>query len=144
METMLRMALFVVASDQGNFLFRTSLISPFPAPKRNEYMEEISRVIMKFRMLFSSVKNKKKNKEVPSDIQSNIKKLLRFIGWFPSSKLTDIKGIKNYFLPNGTFPVLSCMKKPSVIGKVFVFSFFDKILFYPLLSRPFGAHYLLF
>ena len=82
MHAILMIALFVVASDHGNFLLRKSLIKPFPIPMRKEYMDEISRVSIKLFRLYSSVKNRKKNKDVPSDIQSNMMKSLRFMGYF--------------------------------------------------------------
>jgi hypothetical protein len=85
METMLITALFVVASDQGNFLLRKSLISPFPAPKTKEYMDDMAIVSIKFSKVFSSVKKKKKNMDVASDIQHKVIKFLRFMICFPAS-----------------------------------------------------------
>lgn len=94
-EIILRTALVRVASDQGNFLLRNSLINPFPNPNTKEYMVERSSVIRKVLNVFSSLKNKKKNKVVPNDVQSNILKYLRFMICFVDSKLVFIKGIKN-------------------------------------------------
>lgn len=92
---MLKTALVRVASDQGNFLFRNSLINPFPNPNTNEYIVERSSVIIKVRKVFSSLKNKKKNNVVPNDVQSNVVRYLRFMICFLDSKLAFIKGIKN-------------------------------------------------
>ena len=88
---MLITALFVVASDQGNFLLRKSLIKPFPAPRTKEYMKDINTVSKKFSTFFSSVKTKKKNIEVASDIQSKVIKFLRFMSEFLGPKLVYIK-----------------------------------------------------
>lgn len=120
-ETILKIVLFVVASDQGNLLLRNSLINPFPTPIRNEYMAEISRVSIKFRTFLSSVKKRKKKMAVPNDIHSNMIKLLRFMSNFPGSKLADIKGIKNYFLLNGLFWRLNGIKKPPVNSEGLVY-----------------------
>lgn len=79
METILKTLLVLVTSDQGNFLLRSSLITPFPIPITNEYMEEISNVFINAPKFFSFVKNEKKNKAIPKDIQSNIIKFFRFI-----------------------------------------------------------------
>ncbi|MDR6405008.1 hypothetical protein J2W57_001151 [Chryseobacterium ginsenosidimutans] len=49
------------------------------------------------------LKNKKKNKVVPNVTQSNMIMLLRFMCSFLGSKLTEIKGIKNYFSPTRHF-----------------------------------------
>lgn len=100
---MLMAALFVVASDHGNFLLRKSLIKPFPAPKTNEYMKDIKTVSKKFSTFFSSVKKIKKNIEVTNDIQSKVIRFLRFMIEFLGSKLVLIKGIKNYFSLNRHF-----------------------------------------
>jgi hypothetical protein len=86
-ETMLITALLAVASDHGNFLLRKSLISPFPAPKTKEYMDDMAIVSIKFSRFFSSVKTKKKNMDVASDIQHKVIKFLRFIISFLASKL---------------------------------------------------------
>ncbi len=95
MEIILNTALVRVASDQGNFRLRNSLINPFPNPSTKEYMVERSSVIKKVCTVFSSLKNKKKNKVVPNDVQSNVVKYLRFMICFLDSKLVFIKGIKN-------------------------------------------------
>jgi len=95
MEMILNTALVRVASDQGNFLLRNSLINPFPNPSTKEYIVERSNVIRKVLNVFSSLKNKKKNKVVPNDVQSNILKYLCFMICFLDSKLVFIKGIKN-------------------------------------------------
>lgn len=94
-EMILKIALVRVASDQGNFLLRNSLINPFPNPRTKEYMVERSSVIKKVCNVFSSLKNKKKNNVVPNDVQSNVVKYLRFMICFLESKLVFIKGIKN-------------------------------------------------
>ena len=94
-EMILNIALVRVASDQGNFLLRNSLINPFPNPRTKEYMVERSNVIRKVCKVFSLLKNKKKNNVVPNDVQSNILKYLRFMICFLDSKLVFIKGIKN-------------------------------------------------
>ena len=52
-ETILIMALLFVAPDHGNFLFRKSLITPFPTPIENEYIAEIRKVRKKFLTLIS-------------------------------------------------------------------------------------------
>jgi hypothetical protein len=92
MEIILKIALVLVVSDQGNFLLRKSLIRPFPTPNTKEYIVESSSVIIKlFKVL--SLKNKKKNSAVPNDIQSNEIKYLRFMIRFLSSKLIFNKGI---------------------------------------------------
>lgn len=78
-EIMLIMALFVVASDHGNFLLRKQLIKAFPVHKIKEYIKEMTIVSIKFCTVFSSVKTKKKNIDVASDIQHKVKKSLRFI-----------------------------------------------------------------
>lgn len=109
-EIMLITALLVVASDQGNFLLRKSLISPFPAPKTKEYMEDMAMVSIKFSRFFSSVKKKKKNMDVASDIQHKVIKFLRFIFGFPVSELGCLKSIKNYFLPSDHFSLLNASK----------------------------------
>jgi len=98
---MLNTALVRVASDQGNFLLRNSLINPFPNPSTKEYIVERSSVIRNVFRVFSLLKNKKKNKVVPNDVQSNIVKYLRFMICFLDSKLVFIKGIKNLFLLKG-------------------------------------------
>ncbi len=95
METILKTALVRVASDQGNFLLRNSLINPFPNPRTKEYIVERSNVIKKVRNVFSSLKNKKKNNVVPNEVQSNVVRYLRFMICFLDSKLVFIKGIKN-------------------------------------------------
>ncbi len=102
-EIILITALFVVASDHGNFLFKKSLIKAFPAPKRNEYIIEMTTVIKKFSSVLSLVRAKKKKSEVPSEIQSNIIKSVRFMMQFSDSKIIQILSDKNYFLPNGAF-----------------------------------------
>jgi len=81
MEMILKIALVRVASDQGNFLLRNSLINPFPNPRTKEYMVERSSVIRKLCKVHS-LKNKKKNKVVPNDVQSNIMRYLRFMIFF--------------------------------------------------------------
>ena len=95
METILKTALVRVASDQGNFLLRNSLINPFPNPRTKEYIVERSKVIKKVCIVFSSLKNKKKNNVVPNEVQSNVIRYLRFMICFLDSKLVFIKGIKN-------------------------------------------------
>lgn len=95
METILKTALVRVASDQGNFLLRNSLINPFPNPRTKEYIVDRSSVIKKVRNVFSSLKNKKKNNVVPKEVQSNVVRYLRFMICFLDSKLVFIKGIKN-------------------------------------------------
>jgi hypothetical protein len=94
-ETILKTALVRVASDQGNFLLRNSLINPFPNPRTKEYIVDRSNVIKKVRNVFSSLKNKKKNNVVPNEVQSNVVRYLRFMICFLDSKLVFIKGIKN-------------------------------------------------
>lgn len=94
-ETILKTALVRVASDQGNFLLRNSLINPFPNPRTKEYIVDRSSVIKKVRNIFSSLKNKKKNNVVPKEVQSNVVRYLRFMICFLDSKLVFIKGIKN-------------------------------------------------
>lgn len=96
-EIILITALLVVASDQGNFLLRKSLISPFPAPKTKEYMEDMAMVSIKFSRFFSSVKTKKKNMDVASETQHRVIKFLRFIIGFPASKLGCLKVLKIIF-----------------------------------------------
>jgi hypothetical protein len=130
-EITLKTALFVVASDHGNFLLRKSLITLFPIPKRKEYKEEISMERKKLSTVFSSVKNKKKNIPVPRDTQSSMIKFLRFISKFLGSKLAFIKGIKNYFLPNGRFFLPSCtMKKSSRYWKTFYIRIYYSVYFF--------------
>jgi len=58
-------------------------------------------VSTKLSILFSDVKAKKKNIETMSDTQNSVIISLRFMIHFLGSKLAFIKGIKNYFLPNG-------------------------------------------
>lgn len=82
METMLKTALLVVASDHGIFLLRKSLIKPFPIPITKEYIAEISKVSEKFSRFFSSVERKKKIRVVAKDTQNKMIKSLRFIGQF--------------------------------------------------------------
>lgn len=94
-ETILKTALVRVASDQGNFLLRNSLINPFPNPRTKEYIVDRSNVIKKVLNVFSSLKNKKKNNVVPNEVQSNVVRYLRFMICFLDSKLVFIKGIKN-------------------------------------------------
>ena len=77
--TMLIIARFVVASDQGNFLLRKSFISPLPPPKINEYMDEIRIVNPKFSIVFSVVKRKKKNIEVARETHASVITFLRVI-----------------------------------------------------------------
>jgi len=81
-EIILTMALVLVASDQGNFLLRNSLINPFPNPSTKEYMVESSNVIRKLFRFFSLLKNKKKNNVVPNDVQSNMMRYFRFMIFF--------------------------------------------------------------
>ena len=100
METMLITALFVFASDHGNFLLRKSLISPFPAPKTKEYMDDMAMVSIKFSRVFSSVKTKKKNMDVASDIQHKVIKFFLFIISFPASVWDFLKVLKIIFHRN--------------------------------------------
>ena len=81
-EIILMTALFVVAPDHGNRLFKNSLIMPFPAPKINEYISDTSTESIKFANVFSSVNTKKKNSDVPSEIQSSTMTFLRFISCY--------------------------------------------------------------
>lgn len=134
MVTMLIIARFVVASDQGNLLLRKSLIIPLPIPKMNEYIKDIRMVNKKLSRFFSFVKNKKKNRDVANDTQNRVITFLRFMIEFLKSKLALIKSNKNYFFLSCHFYSLNCTKKPSVIGKVLFFN--DIILLVGLRNIP--------
>jgi hypothetical protein len=110
-ETILTIALLVVASDQGNFLLRKSLSMPLPIPKTKEYIKQMTTVSTKFPGVFSSVKAKKKNTDVANEIQHKVIKFLRFMIDFLNSKLTVIITITNYFSLIRQFTPLNGTKK---------------------------------